>query len=212
LWPEGFEVVGRGQAREPLEPEGARREAEAGQAGGTIKGRWRERILARLFGDLRPKVAERSARTLASAGGEAVGHHHGVHGPGADPGDTDQLEVGLLQEPVEYAPGEGAMGTTALERQVDAPCGVGLWVHGTDLRCSGASQVGLPGTVVRHEIVPAEQDRDLGPKILQRKGLFPLSTVKLSSEGHLADRPRPARHPAPSPGWMAALRLVCPGP
>ena len=49
----------------------------------------------------------------------AVGEDGGVHRAGGGPGDRLDLDPVLLEQPVEHAPGEGAVRPAALERQVD---------------------------------------------------------------------------------------------
>lgn len=47
-----------------------------------------------------------------------MGEHDGVHGAGTRRADAVDREPRLLQEPVQDAPGEGAMGTPALQRKI----------------------------------------------------------------------------------------------
>ena len=49
-----------------------------------------------------------------------IGNHHpGIHGPGRGRGYGPDVQPGLLQEPVQHAPGERAMGAASLKRKVD---------------------------------------------------------------------------------------------
>jgi hypothetical protein len=57
-------------------------------------------------------------RALAPADGQAVGEHDGVHGAGACRADAVDFEPRLFQEAVQNAPGESAMGTSALQREI----------------------------------------------------------------------------------------------
>ena len=69
--------------------------------------------------DRTPEPGQRRARRLAPARDQPIGHDHGVHCAGrgaADPLDGDPL---LGQEPVQHAPGKGAMGAAALESKID---------------------------------------------------------------------------------------------
>ena len=47
-----------------------------------------------------------------------IGQHRGVHGAGRCTGNADGEEPGLLQQPIQHAPGEGAMGASTLESQI----------------------------------------------------------------------------------------------
>ena len=68
--------------------------------------------------DPMPEVRERAHSPLASADGETVGKHDGVHGAGTRRADAVDLEPRLFQEPVENAPGKGAMSPSALQRKI----------------------------------------------------------------------------------------------
>ena len=64
----------------------------------------------------RARVARASGRPAA---GQAVGEGDAVHGAGAGAADAGDLEPAVLEQPVEHAPGEGAVRAAALQRQVD---------------------------------------------------------------------------------------------
>ena len=51
----------------------------------------------------------------------AVGQHRGVHGTGRGAGDAVDPQPWLFEQPVEHAPGEGAVRAAALQREVDQP-------------------------------------------------------------------------------------------
>ena len=51
--------------------------------------------------------------------GEAVGEDDGVHRSGAGGADAFEGDAFIFQQPVEHAPGEGAVRAAALERQVN---------------------------------------------------------------------------------------------
>ncbi len=50
-----------------------------------------------------PIGIEGGARTLRTALGPAVREHRGIHGAGRSPGYGVDLEIGLFQQPVQYA-------------------------------------------------------------------------------------------------------------
>jgi hypothetical protein len=117
---ERIELIGRQETRHDLEQEMRRRVLEpmvVDQALG--RGRLQR---TEQGGDPRhavPEILERCACALAPADGEPVGHRHRVHRPGARRAHSLHLDARLFEQPVEHAPGERAMGTTALERQID---------------------------------------------------------------------------------------------
>ena len=72
--------------------------------------------LIRAASDTRFQKASSAAR--APAGPPCVspcGHHGGVHGAGRRAGNAVELQPRLLQQPVEHAPGEGAVRAAALQ-------------------------------------------------------------------------------------------------
>ena len=56
-----------------------------------------------------PELAESEAGLLAPASHQPVRHDHGVHGSGAGARDAYGFERLVLEYPVKYAPGKGAM-------------------------------------------------------------------------------------------------------
>ena len=58
------------------------------------------------------------ALPFATAGGEAIGEHDGVSGPGARSRDTLELEGLFFKQAVEHTPGESAVAAAALECEV----------------------------------------------------------------------------------------------
>ena len=80
--------------------------------------------------DAAPESLECGARAFGAPLGMAIDEHCGVHGAGRGPRDGLDGEGRLLEQPVEHAPGEGAMRAAALKGEVDA-LGVG---HGRRLR------------------------------------------------------------------------------
>ncbi len=52
---------------------------------------------------------------------QSVGKHHRVHRPGAGARDRLEIEPLVLEQFVKHAPGEGAVGAAALQREVDRP-------------------------------------------------------------------------------------------
>ncbi len=62
---------------------------------------------------------KRLARAIAAAFNETVGNDDRIHGPGASPADRLDADPAVLQEAVEDAPGKSAVGTAALQGEVD---------------------------------------------------------------------------------------------
>ncbi len=125
-------LVGRGQPREALEPAVARGLVERPVAGHAVPGGRAQRIEGAGLADAGPEVAQEPARGLPAAGIQARHEGRGVHRPGAGAADTDDLEVLFLQQAVEHAPGEGAVGAAALQGEVDPDPGSAA--HGAILR------------------------------------------------------------------------------
>jgi hypothetical protein len=70
---------------------------------------------ARGHGDAAPKGFEEALGFGRSAGAQPLGEHGCVHRPGAGAADRRDAEVGLVEQTVEHAPGEGAERAAALE-------------------------------------------------------------------------------------------------
>src|SRR5690606_5533556 len=69
-----------------------------------------------------PEPAQRLTGTLAATLEEAVREHDGIHGTGTGAADAFETDARILQQRVERAPGEGAVGASALQGQVDGSC------------------------------------------------------------------------------------------
>jgi hypothetical protein len=69
--------------------------------------------------DVPPETLQSGARTLRPAGGVTIGEHCGVHRPGRSARDAVDLQPGLLDQPIQSAPGKGTMRAAALQRKVD---------------------------------------------------------------------------------------------
>ena len=119
--------VGRDQPRHQVHGDEAWRVVERPVAAQPVERRALERAEGRRARHPPPEVLERSAGGLAAADGHAMGEDRGVHRAGRGAGDRLDLDPGLLQQPVEHAPGQGAVRSAALQRQVDqqrfSPCG-----------------------------------------------------------------------------------------
>ncbi|CTQ50513.1 hypothetical protein JDO7802_02537 [Jannaschia donghaensis] len=72
--------------------------------------------------DVPPEPAQQVARLFRSVPGKAIGDRDRVHRPGARAAQRDDLDL-FLQQAVENTPGEGTMGTAALQRQRDPRTG-----------------------------------------------------------------------------------------
>ena len=66
--------------------------------------------------DTPPKAHERLLCALAPCDGEAIGEYCGIHRAGARRADPIDRDPRFLEQSIQHAPGEGAMGATALER------------------------------------------------------------------------------------------------
>src|SRR5215472_8730290 len=69
--------------------------------------------------DPTPEVRERLTRAFAAAGREAEGRDSGIHRARTRGADALEGYALVFEEPVQHAPGKGAMSTAALEREVD---------------------------------------------------------------------------------------------
>src|SRR4029077_173284 len=76
--------------------------------------------------DIGPEGVERALGLVAAAAAHAVGEHRGVHRAGRGAGDRFDLDALVLEQPVEHAPGVGAVRAAALEGKIDA-----LRLHGS---------------------------------------------------------------------------------
>jgi putative ABC transport system substrate-binding protein len=87
------------------------------------------------FGKFSPEVCKRFPRGLAAADREAVGEHDSVHRAGARRADAIDLESRLLEQPIQHAPGKGAVSASTLKRKVGS-LDLRLWCDGLHLsRC-----------------------------------------------------------------------------
>ena len=64
--------------------------------------------------DAPPEIGKRRLRTAPPALRQSVGHDRCVHRAGAGCHDAFERKVRLVEQPIEDAPGEGAMRATAL--------------------------------------------------------------------------------------------------
>ena len=120
---ERIEIVGREQPRHHVHGDEHRRLVERPAAEQDVERAAPERAETRRLRDALPERGERRARAFGPAIGVAVGKHRGVHGAGRGAGNAVDLEVRLLQQPIEHAPREGAVRAPALQREVDGDVG-----------------------------------------------------------------------------------------
>jgi len=78
-----------------------------------------ERAELRRVRSLAPEGLERLARAVDAAARMPVHQHRRVHRAGGGARHALDLQPGFLEDAVEHAPGEGAMGAAALQREVD---------------------------------------------------------------------------------------------
>ena len=117
---ERIELIGRQQPRDHVEHHEGRRILQRARAGQLVEQARLQRAEGRGMADAPPEIGERLLRAALAAFGQAVGQHGGVHGAGAGRDDALEGQIVLLEQPVEHAPGEGAMRAAALQREVDA--------------------------------------------------------------------------------------------
>jgi hypothetical protein len=70
--------------------------------------------------DAGPETPQGFARAGPAAGHQAVGQHHGVHRARAGAADGVEFDTFFFEQSIQHAPGEGAVGTASLQRQIDA--------------------------------------------------------------------------------------------
>ncbi len=73
---------------------------------------------------MRPRTAvakqpQRVPRPVAASSRQAIGKNDGIDGPGAAGGNPFEAQTFILEQAIQYAPGERPVGTAALQRQVD---------------------------------------------------------------------------------------------
>ena len=116
----GIELIGRQQPAHDVEHQEGRRVVERVVVQHPVDRRglqrraWRAAWLMR-----RQKPVSAVLAPVAAALGQAVGQHHRVHRPGAGGGDALERDALVLEQAVEHAPGEGAVGAAALQGEVD---------------------------------------------------------------------------------------------
>ncbi len=74
----------------------------------------------RAVADPPPELVECCDRALLAAAHETVGEHHGVHRAGAGAAQAVDEQTVVAHQALQHAPREGAVGTAALQRQIDA--------------------------------------------------------------------------------------------
>src|SRR5262245_17284638 len=117
----GIEMIGREHPRHEIEESIGGGMLEPVVAGDPVVPRGLQDAPLGRLRDALPEVRECADRALAPADGQAVGEHDGVHGAGTCRADAVDFEPRLFQEVVQNAPGESAMGTSALQREIGNP-------------------------------------------------------------------------------------------
>ena len=148
---ERIELVGRQQPGDHVEHQEGRRMLERARAGQLVEQARLQRAEGRGMADPPPEIGERLLRAALAAFGQAVGKHGGVHGAGAGRDHALEGQIVLVEQPVEHAPGEGAVRAAALQSEVDRP----LAAHGWSGRLLGAAAGELGNVCVGvHESLP----------------------------------------------------------
>src|SRR5262249_34071321 len=78
-----------------------------------------KRAQQRRVGHASPEMLEPRSRALGSAFGIAIDQHGGVHRPGRWPRNALEAQPGLLEQAIEHAPSEGAVGPAPLKRKIN---------------------------------------------------------------------------------------------
>ena len=82
--------------------------------------------------DAAPEDLQRSAGAVVASFQISVGQRRGIHRAGRRAGNAVDPQPWLLEEPIQHAPREGAMGAAALQRKIDQN-GFAI-AHGSDIR------------------------------------------------------------------------------
>ena len=83
-----------------------------------------QRAPCRRLADPAPEFGERASCALATARGQAIGHHRGVHGAGTGGADPFERYPLVFEQTIHRAPGEGAVRSAALQGKIDCLAGV----------------------------------------------------------------------------------------
>jgi hypothetical protein len=116
---ERIEFVRREQPGHEIEHDEGRREPERVIGADAVEPARLQRREDRRPTDALPEGGKRRLGAIAASGRKPVGEDGCVHRARAGRGNPLDLDPLLLEQPVEHAPGEGAMGAAALQRQVD---------------------------------------------------------------------------------------------
>ena len=114
----GIEVIGGEQARGQVAEDEGRRVVHRPLAQQHVDWTATQRAQqGRIRGQL-PEAFQGDPGALGATRGIAVAQDRGIHGPGGGTGESVDAEPGLLQEPVQHPPGEGAVGPPTLQGEV----------------------------------------------------------------------------------------------
>jgi hypothetical protein len=113
------QVVRREHARRQVGGDKRRRIVERPLPGHDLERAAPERAEQRGVRHAFPEDFERRACALGSAGHQSVRHHHRVHRAGGCAGNALDLEPRFFQQAIEHAPGECAMRTATLQREIN---------------------------------------------------------------------------------------------
>ena len=112
---ERVEVVGREHARHRAEPQAVACERKEPLDHAALQVRQ-----VAVDAHRPPEVGEPRPRLVRPAAGETVGEHDSVDCARRGAGNAFDLDAAVLEQLVEHAPGEGAVGAAALQRKVNA--------------------------------------------------------------------------------------------
>ena len=116
---EGIELIGRQDAAERVDEHVVRRLIEAEIRVHLIEDGRRDEARR---GDLRhllPEIPQSFACAFAAVERKPVGEHDRIDAAGAGRRDAVEADPVVFENPIEHAPGEGAVAAAALQRQID---------------------------------------------------------------------------------------------
>ena len=116
---EGVELIGRGHPGQRLEGVPGQGIAQVIAPDRLFQGARLHRAHGEAGAEAAPEALHAVTRAGAAALAQAEGEDGGIDGAGRGAGHAFEIQPILIQQPLQHAPGEGAMGAAALQGQVD---------------------------------------------------------------------------------------------
>ncbi len=129
---ERVEFIGREQPGHEVGHDKSRREAQRMAPQHAVEPARLQRRLHRRDADALPEPGERRLGAVAAPDRIAGGEDRRIHRAGAGRGNPLDVDPLLLEQAIEHAPGEGAMGPAALQGEIDR---LGIGLHCPTARC-----------------------------------------------------------------------------